>query len=147
VNPMATVQASSHFDVVYGPKYADALRDILPGTLIMYAAHDRHLLEQASTGSGWPNAAASPTTPAQGAGHSPPSSAPPLNGKTSCRRTERKPNCYAAALPANESTSQTEATSCPAAIELYSNAFTDNLPVRDCVRQGLPQPTVIGASY
>ena len=48
VNLMATVQASSHFDVVYGPKYADALRDIFPGTLIMYGAHERHLLEQAS---------------------------------------------------------------------------------------------------
>jgi TraM recognition site of TraD and TraG len=46
VNLMATVQASSHFDVVYGPKYADALRDIFPGTLIMYGAHERHLLEQ-----------------------------------------------------------------------------------------------------
>ncbi len=48
VNILATVQASSHFDVVYGPKYADALRDIFPGTLIMYGAHERHLLEQAS---------------------------------------------------------------------------------------------------
>jgi Type IV secretory system Conjugative DNA transfer len=48
VNIMATVQASSHFDVVYGPKYADALRDIFPGTLIMYGSHERHLLEQAS---------------------------------------------------------------------------------------------------
>jgi TraM recognition site of TraD and TraG len=48
VNILATVQASSHFDVVYGPKYADALRDIFPGILIMYGAHERHLLEQAS---------------------------------------------------------------------------------------------------
>ena len=48
VNILATVQASSHFDVVYGPKYADALRDIFPGTLIMYGAHERHLLEQSS---------------------------------------------------------------------------------------------------
>jgi hypothetical protein len=48
VNILATVQASSHFDVVYGPKCADALRDIFPGTLIMYGAHERHLLEQAS---------------------------------------------------------------------------------------------------
>lgn len=48
VNIMATVQASSHFDVVYGPKYADALRDIFPGTMVMYGAHERHLLEQAS---------------------------------------------------------------------------------------------------
>jgi type IV secretory pathway TraG/TraD family ATPase VirD4 len=48
VNILATVQASSHFDVVYGPKYADALRDIFPGALIMYGAHERHLLEQAS---------------------------------------------------------------------------------------------------
>ncbi|HEX7824160.1 MAG TPA: TraM recognition domain-containing protein [Mycobacterium sp.] len=48
VNIMATVQASSHFDVVYGPKYADALRDIFPGTVVMYGAHERHLLEQAS---------------------------------------------------------------------------------------------------
>lgn len=48
VNIMATVQASSHFDVVYGPKYAEALREIFPGTLIMYGAHERHLLEQAS---------------------------------------------------------------------------------------------------
>ncbi|WP_048891981.1 type IV secretory system conjugative DNA transfer family protein [Mycobacterium heckeshornense] len=48
VNIMATVQASSHFDVVYGPKYADALRDVFPGTLVMYGAHERHLLEQAS---------------------------------------------------------------------------------------------------
>jgi hypothetical protein len=48
VNIMATVQASSHFDVVFGPKYADALRDIFPGTLIMYGSHERHFLEQAS---------------------------------------------------------------------------------------------------
>ncbi len=48
VNILATVQASSHFDVVYGPRYADALRDMFPGTLIMYGAHERHLLEQAS---------------------------------------------------------------------------------------------------
>lgn len=48
VNIMATVQASSHFDVVYGPKYADALRDVFPGTVVMYGAHERHLLEQAS---------------------------------------------------------------------------------------------------
>lgn len=48
VNILATVQASSHFDVVYGVKYADALRDMFPGTLIMYGAHERHLLEQAS---------------------------------------------------------------------------------------------------
>lgn len=48
VNILATVQASSHFDVIYGPKYADALRDIFPGTLIMYGAHERYLLEQAS---------------------------------------------------------------------------------------------------
>lgn len=48
VNILATVQASSHFDVVYGPKYADALREMFPGTLIMYGAHERYLLEQAS---------------------------------------------------------------------------------------------------
>ena len=48
VNILATVQASSHFDVVFGPKYADALRDMFPGTLIMYGAHERYLLEQAS---------------------------------------------------------------------------------------------------
>lgn len=48
VNIMATVQASSHFDVVYGPKYADALRDIFPGFLVMYGAHERGILEQAS---------------------------------------------------------------------------------------------------
>lgn len=52
VNIMATVQASSHFDVVYGPKYADALRDMFPGTVVMYGAHERHLLEQASHWSG-----------------------------------------------------------------------------------------------
>lgn len=52
VNIMATVQASSHFDVVYGPKYADALRDIFPATMVMYGAHERHLLEQASHWSG-----------------------------------------------------------------------------------------------
>nr|VTP03865.1 TraM recognition site of TraD and TraG [Mycobacterium riyadhense] len=48
VNILATVQASSHFDVVYGTKYADALRAMFPGTLIMYGAHERHLLEEAS---------------------------------------------------------------------------------------------------
>jgi len=58
---MATVQASSHFDVVYGPKYADALRDIFPGTVVMYGAHERHLLEQASHWEGWPHDAPSPT--------------------------------------------------------------------------------------
>jgi hypothetical protein len=45
---MATVQATSHMDVVYGPKYADALRDSFLGTLIIYGANERHLLEQAS---------------------------------------------------------------------------------------------------
>jgi hypothetical protein len=29
-------------------KYADALRDIFPGTVVMYGAHERHLLVQAS---------------------------------------------------------------------------------------------------
>lgn len=48
VNIQMTVQAPSHFDVVYGPKYADALRDMTPGWVIMYGAHERHLLEQAS---------------------------------------------------------------------------------------------------
>jgi hypothetical protein len=48
VNILATVQASSHFDVVYGPKYADTLREVFPGTLIMYGAHERFILEQAS---------------------------------------------------------------------------------------------------
>ncbi|MCH9729766.1 MAG: TraM recognition domain-containing protein [Actinomycetia bacterium] len=48
VNIMATVQAFSHFDVVFGPKYADALRDIFPSTLVMRGAHERHLLEEAS---------------------------------------------------------------------------------------------------
>lgn len=48
VNIQMTVQASSHFDVVYGPKYADALRDMIPGWVIMYGAHERHLLEQSS---------------------------------------------------------------------------------------------------
>lgn len=48
VNIMATVQSTSHFDVVFGPKYADALRDMFPGTLIMYGSHERHFLEQAS---------------------------------------------------------------------------------------------------
>lgn len=48
VNIMATVQASSHFDVVFGSKYADALREIFPGTVVMRGAHERHLLEQAS---------------------------------------------------------------------------------------------------
>ncbi|MEN4466796.1 TraM recognition domain-containing protein [Mycolicibacterium conceptionense] len=52
VNIMATVQASSHFDVVFGPKYADALRDIFPGTVVMYGAHERYLLEQGSHWSG-----------------------------------------------------------------------------------------------
>lgn len=44
----AEVQASSQYDHVFGPKYADALRDIFPGFLIMRGAHERHLLEQAS---------------------------------------------------------------------------------------------------
>jgi len=35
VNLIATAQASSHFDVAYEPKYADALRDTFPGTLNM----------------------------------------------------------------------------------------------------------------
>ncbi len=48
VNIMATVQASVHFDVVYGAKYAEALREIFPATMVMYGAHERHLLEQAS---------------------------------------------------------------------------------------------------
>lgn len=48
VNIQMTVQASSHFDVIYGPKYADALRDMMPGWVIMYGSHERHLLEQAS---------------------------------------------------------------------------------------------------
>ena len=48
VNIMATVQTFAHFDVVYGPKYADALREMFPGTLVMRGAHERHLLEESS---------------------------------------------------------------------------------------------------
>jgi type IV secretion system protein VirD4 len=48
VNIMATVQATEHFDVVYGPKYADALRAMFPSTMVMYGSHERQLLEQAS---------------------------------------------------------------------------------------------------
>ncbi|SKS73535.1 type IV secretory pathway, VirD4 component [Mycobacteroides abscessus subsp. bolletii] len=48
VRIMAEVQASSQFDHVYGPKYAEALRDIFPAFLIMRGAHERHILEQAS---------------------------------------------------------------------------------------------------
>ena len=48
VNIMATVQTFAHFDVVYGPKYADALRQMFPGTLVMRGAHERHLLEESS---------------------------------------------------------------------------------------------------
>jgi type IV secretory pathway TraG/TraD family ATPase VirD4 len=47
-NILATVQATSHLDVVWGPTYAAALRDIFPGTLIMYGAKEKYLLEQAS---------------------------------------------------------------------------------------------------
>lgn len=48
VNIMATVQATAHFEVVFGSKYAEALRVMFPGTLIMYGAHERYLLEEAS---------------------------------------------------------------------------------------------------
>ena len=47
-NILATVQATSHLDVVWGATYAAALRDIFPGTLIMYGAKEKYLLEQAS---------------------------------------------------------------------------------------------------
>jgi type IV secretory pathway TraG/TraD family ATPase VirD4 len=63
VNLMATVQASSHFGVVYGPKYADALRDVFPGTLIMYGHTNATCSNKHPTGSGWPHAAASHTSP------------------------------------------------------------------------------------
>jgi len=55
VNILATVQASSHFDVIYGPAYATALRDIFPGTLIMYGAKEKYLLEQAAHWAGLTN--------------------------------------------------------------------------------------------
>lgn len=48
VNIMATVQASQHFEVVFGSAYAQALREMFPGTLIMYGSHEKYILEQAS---------------------------------------------------------------------------------------------------
>src|SRR5712672_613321 len=40
------------------------------------------------TGSGWPHAVASHTSPTREAARKPPNSDPPLTGKTSCRREE-----------------------------------------------------------
>lgn len=48
VNIMATVQATEHFDVVFGKQYAEALRVMFPGTLVMYGSHEKYILEQAS---------------------------------------------------------------------------------------------------
>lgn len=48
----AEVQASSQFDVVFGRQYADALRDVFPGFLLMRGAHERPILEQAANWKG-----------------------------------------------------------------------------------------------
>jgi Type IV secretory system Conjugative DNA transfer len=52
LNMMAAVQASSQLDVVYGPQYANELRDIFPVNVIMYGAHERELLEAPENWSG-----------------------------------------------------------------------------------------------
>ncbi|MBP2456211.1 type IV secretory system conjugative DNA transfer family protein [Mycolicibacterium lutetiense] len=48
VNIMATVQASEHFEVVFGASTAQALRKMFPGTLIMYGSHEKYILEEGS---------------------------------------------------------------------------------------------------
>jgi hypothetical protein len=52
VNVVATVQASSQLDTVYGAAHADELRDIFPATLIMYGAREPELLGAAERWSG-----------------------------------------------------------------------------------------------
>ena len=99
VNILATVQASSHFDVVYGPKYADALRDMFPGTLIMYGAHERHLLEQASHWLGETTRRTESSTPAAAAAASHRSSGKPSAGRSCSRRPGRKRSCCKGELP------------------------------------------------
>ena len=111
VNLMATVQASSHFDVVYGPKYADALRDIFPGTLIMYGAHERHLLEQASDWLGLATRRSESYEPNSGSRSQASQFGPSIDWQDFSPRTSKRLSCCDAAPPANGSTSQTGASS------------------------------------
>jgi hypothetical protein len=123
--------------VVYGPKYAEALRDIFPGTLIMYGHTNATCSNKHPTSATWPPAAASHTSPTREAARKPSQFGPPSTGKTSCRRTEKKPNCYAAAQPANGSTSQTGATSYLSGIALSRNAFANCQPKYERAREGI----------
>lgn len=55
INLMAAVQASSQLVTVYGPAYAEELRDIFPASLIMYGAREQELLTAAEHWSGLSN--------------------------------------------------------------------------------------------
>lgn len=55
INLMAAVQASSQLVTVYGPAYAEELRDIFPASLIMYGAREQELLTAAEHWSGLTN--------------------------------------------------------------------------------------------
>ena len=89
VNIMATVQASSHFDVVYGPKYADALRDIFRAPSSCMAPMSAAFLNKPPTGPGWPPDAPSPTNRTVAAARSPRNWAPVSTGRSYSPRPSR----------------------------------------------------------
>lgn len=55
INFMAAVQASSSLDTVYGPTYANELRDIFGASVIMFGAREEELLTAAENWSGLTN--------------------------------------------------------------------------------------------
>ena len=132
VNLMATVQASSHFDVSTDPNTLTHCVISSPERSSSTGHTNATCSNKHPTGSAWPHAAASHTSPTRAAARRPPNSAPPLTGKISCLRTEKKPNCCAAAPPVNGSTSETGATSCRSGIALSSNAFASGLCEHEC---------------
>jgi hypothetical protein len=125
---MATVQASSHFDVVYGPKYADALRDIFPGTVVMYGAHERHCSNRPRIGLGWPTAEANPTNPMGEAARSPHNSAPRSTGKSYSPKTSRRRSCCCAEPPDDGSRFPTGASSSTSTTRRSPHAVHEHPP-------------------
>jgi hypothetical protein len=125
VNILATVQATSHYDVVYGPKYADALREIFPATMIMYGAHERHCSNSHHTGWVRLPAAPNPTNPIAEVVRSPRNSAKLSAGKNCCRRVAKKLNYCCAAPPVSASRFPTGAS---------SSRFSTKPSAADCKR-------------
>ncbi|WP_244438732.1 type IV secretory system conjugative DNA transfer family protein, partial [Mycolicibacterium septicum] len=99
VNIMATVQASSHFDVVYGPKYADALRASSPAPSLCTARMNAFCSNRRRTGRAWPHVAPSPMSPTAEAVRSHHNWARSSTGRNCFRRATRRLSCCSGAPP------------------------------------------------